>query len=241
MIMLAAVFALALQEKDDVAAAVKKVVELKNYSFRGVAKTEGPIPGMGTSKYSGAYDSAAGLYMSSDTQEWVKIGEKMVTRPKQDWRPVENRDAGSAVGGMGRNLMTMFGAPPRVPHEELKDFASIVSSAKKLDRSEKIGDADCAMYDCDLTEEAARQRVPMGRMMRNLENAEIGGTLRVWVDGNGVAQRYEVVVHIAVTLGGRDVDITTTSTVSLFDIGTAKPAIPDEAKKALESKPKEDE
>ncbi len=241
------------QEKDEVAAAAKKLTETKNYAFKGTSKTEGNLPfggggggagGIPEQKFQGVYDSATGLVVSNDANEWVKVGDITVTRPKAEWRVVEQPAAGGGGrggrGGMGGMMGGMFGGAPKAPHEDLKDFGTKLAGAKKADAKETIGETECSVYSGDLTDEATKESLPFGRMMeRFAADAEIKGTSKVWIDGEGNICKYETTVRVAASFQGNDFEISIVRTVSVFDAGKAKVEIPEGAKAAIEKRKKQ--
>jgi len=239
------------QDKDEVSGAAKKTVELKNYEFKGTSKLDGNLPFGGggggplpETKFTGAYDAGTGLYVSTETNEWVTIGGKTVTRPKQEWRVVDPQGGGGGgrgFGGMGRGMMGMFGGTPKAPHDDLKDFGSKLASASKKDAKATVGETECTVFECELTEDAAKEGAPMGRMLERIPDAEIKGKAKVWMNADGAIVQYDVTVSVAAEFQGMGFEISSVRSVLIYNVDKAKVEIPSDAKKAIEKADRKDE
>ncbi len=237
-------------EKGEVADAAKKVADAKSYSWKGSLKFEGQLPFGGgggggggdipEQTFSGTFEDGVGSHILTDTSEFISVGDKSVTRPRGEWRMVEAPGGGGGGnpfgrGGMGR-MMGMFSGTPKSPHDELKDVDTKLSTAKKSAMNEKVGEIDCAVYECELTEDAARENAPMGRFLDRIPDAQVTGTLKAWVDGEGRLVKFQLTVKVAASFQGNDFEISTVRTVSLSKFGETKVTIPDDAKAVLEGK-----
>ena len=232
-------------DKDDVAAAAKRAVEAKNYSFKGETKTDMPSFGGGgeqerpPSKFKGKHDSEAGSHILTENQEIVKFKGKTAVRPRADWRVIDESEEGGQRRrrrGFGRGMGRMLGGGRGfvAPHEELKDFDAKISKAEKTDATETVGEIDCSVYNVTFTEEAALAMFPVGRMMERMEDAELTATGKLWIDGEGNILKYQTDVSFSGAFRDNDFEMSRTRTVMLYDIGRTEVKIPESAKKAIE-------
>lgn len=232
------------EAKDEALGAAKKVVELKNYAWKGTMKFEGNLP-FGNNeipemKFEGSHDADKGTHMLTDSNEYLKVGDKTVTRPRGEWRVVESRDGdgerrGGGRGGMGR-MFGAFGGTPKAPHDELKDPDQAISDVRKEDAKEKAGEVECTVYTCTLREDAARENAPFGRMIERMGDAEITGSVKLWVDESGQILQYQSTTKVIASFQGNDFEISVVRTTEIKDIGKANVEIPEDAKKAMETR-----
>ncbi|HXX94081.1 MAG TPA: hypothetical protein VEN81_10630 [Planctomycetota bacterium] len=235
-------------DKEDLASAIRKLSDARNYSFKGQQKTD--LPALGAfgaggggpqeNKYEGQVDAREGTHILTEAQEIVRIGDKTAIRPRGDWRVLDENPA----GGGGRNLGRMMGQlgglrPPRAPHEELKDLASKLERASRDGKKETVGETECDVYSFDLSEDGAKGLFPMGGMMGRLGggNADVKfrGKGKGWV-ADGLLVKLETVATLSASFNGNDFDVSTTRTVSIHDVGKTRVEIPEDAKKAIKAK-----
>lgn len=230
-------------DKDDLGAAGKKSAELKSFSFQGETKVELPsiMGGMGDAgptKFQGKHERDVGSYVRTGTHEFFMVGKDTVSRPIAEWKKVT--DEGDDPMAMQKNVMKMFSGSRAVttPTGDLADLGKKISKAKKKEAAEKVGDAECAVYEAELTEAAAegivQDSMPMGRMMK-MGGGEVThtGTLKAWVDGEGRIVKYEVTGKMSMSVQGMDLDMSSTKTVTLSGFDRTRVEIPEDARKAL--------
>jgi len=242
-------------DKSEVGDAAKKIAESKSYSWKGSLKFEGQLPFGGgggggggadipEQTFSGSFEDGVGSHILTDASEFISVGDKSVTRPRGEWRMVEAPGGGGGGGGggnpfgrggMGR-MMGMFSGTPKSPHDELKEIDTKLSSAKKSALAEKVGEIDCTVYECELTEDAARENAPMGRFLDRIPDTQVSGTLKVWVDGEGRPAKFQLTVKVSASFQGNDFEVSTVRTVSISKFGETKVTIPEDAKAVLEGK-----
>ena len=121
-----------------------------------------------------------------------------------------------------------------LPHEDLKDFGDKIDEATNTDKTEMVGETDCTVYKITLTEEAATAMIPMSRMLERMEDVEIEGTGKVWLDEDGNIHKYTTNVTVVASFNGNDFEIGMERTVSVYAIGKTEVEIPKGAKKAIE-------
>lgn len=248
-----ALLALLAQDKEDIVSAAKKLAESKNYSFQGTSKFDGQLPFGGggggqqeipEAKFSGSYDAEKALVMQTDTNDYVKIGKVLVTRPRAEWRVVEEQPAegggGRGFGRGGRGMMGMFGRAPAAPHEEFASFDSKIGSAKKTDKTETVGETDCTVYEADLSEDYAKELMPMSRMLDRMGGGgEITGKARFWIDSHGNLAKIETTATLSADIQGNTIEVSSIRTVTISKVGSTTVEIPAGAKEAIDKKNKE--
>jgi len=211
---------------DDYAEAVKKVTGYTNYSCKISVKSEGGAGkgGPGAS-FDCAYDSSAPAYVKGKGTEAYLQGGKLVYKGSDGkWAKLEPPQKGAKPEKGQREVMAMKNI--RLPHEELSGFDSKVKDVK----SEK--DGETTVYSGSLTDEAAKE---IGAVGRKGGQMTYSGSAKLWVDASGVLVKYELVIGTKGKIKEKEIDVTTTRTVELSGIGsTAKPEVPEDAKKRLE-------
>jgi hypothetical protein len=249
---LAAALAALQDDKDEVCAAVEKSVGAESYSWKGASKFEGQLPFGGRggggeipeSKFSGRHQKDVGTHLLTDAVEFITVGDKTVSRPRGEWRLTGSQEGGDRPGGGGRGpggrgmggMFGMLGGSPRAPHQDLEGLDRKIAKAHKAAGGERVGDADCSVYECELTENAAREAAPFGRFLERLEDSEVTATLQAFVDAEGRLLKYVLKIKVSASFQGNDFEVSTSRSVTLSDFGSAKVEIPAEAKAALEGK-----
>lgn len=240
-------------EKAEVCAAVEKAFAEASYSWTGTLKFEGQLPFGGRggrggggqipeSKFSGHHQKDVGTHLLTDSMEFLTVGDKTISRPRGEWRLVGRPEGGDRFGGgggrgMGGAIFGMIGGPPGPPHLDLQDLDRKISKAHKAPAGERVGETDCDVYECELTEEAAREAAPLGRFLERLDDSQVIATLKACVDSDGRRLlRYTLSIKVSASFQGNDFEVTTSRTVTLADFGAAKVEIPADAKAALEGR-----
>lgn len=231
-----ATVAVAADDKDDVAAAAKKAAEMESYSFKFTVEVEGaPMP-MDPMEFNGKYAKDSGAYVSGAMMgqdfEAYKKGEKVAFKGMDgEWQLASGRRAGGRgpMGGM------MLGRSMKLPHEELKDGEKKLKAIKKAEAKEKVGDKECAVYEGELTEDAVKEILPMGRMP-GMGEAEISGKVKMWIDGESVIRKYELTAQMSVTVQENPMEIKIVRVTEFSKIGETKVEVPDEVTKLFEQK-----
>jgi hypothetical protein len=226
--------------------AAKKLADAGNYSFKGEVSMELPDMGGGgggeppaPQKFEGKHGEA-GTTITTDTQEIVRIKDKTATRPRAEWRviPAEGEGGEGRRGGGRRGLGGMMGGSRsmKAPHEDLAGVDKNLKDVQDAGKKETVGESECSLYTAKMTDEAARGMFGSGRSMgRMMEEAEFTGKASIWIDGEGRIAKYETTVTILAVMQGNEVEMSTTRTVMIYDVGTTKVEIPEGAKKAIES------
>ena len=255
--MIVAAFALsmvALDDKDAVDKAVAKVAAYESYAFKGETEFQSAL-GAGPAQVpsmDGKYQKDVGMHIKSDRGEFFRKGDRVLVKQGQaDWTdvaglqpPTPPADAPpkkrGARGGTAFAQMRLKNF--KAPHDELKELARNFKEVKKAEKTEKIGDVECAVYGGDLTEEAMKGS-QLGRMvgMFGGANAEVKGSGRVWIDGNGTLMVYEITTKATVELQGNQIDLSLTRRSEISDVGKVKVEIPEGVQKLLDNKVKSED
>jgi hypothetical protein len=214
---------IAADAKEEVTAAVKKLSEQANYSWKTTVVVPesaqfrpGPTEGMA--------EKDGYIYIKTErrnnTMEVVKKGDKVAfTNRDGEWQTPADAEGGEGpgrfIGAMVRNLPT--------PVEQAKDIAAGVQELKE------DGDA----FAGDLSEEAAKNLMRFRRGGGDgptISNAK--GSAKFWIK-DGMLSKYEFKVSGKIDFNGNDVDVDRTTTVEIKDIGTTKVEVPEAAKAKL--------
>jgi len=233
-------------DKDDIAKAAKKTAESESYAFKMVTEIEGsPMP-IDPIEFAGKFQKDVATSISgsipipmqggSQDIEIYKKGDKVVTKNQNGEWQLAGAGGRGGRGGMGMGQLTRN---LKAPHEELADVDKKFEEIKKKDAKETADGKECTVYEGKLTEDAAKDILPggMGRMLAGM--GEIAGTAKVLIDADGVIRKYVFVSEIKASIQGNELEITTTRSVSLTDIGSTKLEVPEEVKKLLEEKKEE--
>jgi hypothetical protein len=235
-----AVAVLLADEKDDVAAAAKKLQERSSFSFKGETRTEMPgmMGGMGDSDpstFEGKYEKDVGSFIKTPTHEFITVGDKTATRPLSDWKLLE--DEADPMALQKRMMSMMSGSRAvRSPHLDFKDFGSKIAKAKKSKR-DMVGETACDLYEVEFTEDAAKEiltdMLPWGNMMGMMPDTEITGSAKVWIDDDGRILKYESKGSLSANAGGMDLEMSASRTVTFSNFDETKVEIPEDVKKLM--------
>lgn len=210
--------------KEAVAKAAKKASELKSYTFKATVQIEGsPVP-IEPMEFDGAVQGdlshIRGEVMGNEMEAYRKGGRTIVRNADGDWEEVEKE---GPMGALNRGL--------KPPHEQLKDFEKKLKDGIEKKGTEKVEGEDCDVYEGELTEKAIRS------LMRDragiLEQAEVSGKARVWIDGEGNVRQVETVIAIAMELQGNPLEMTVTGRTTLSKFNDTRIETPAEVRKLL--------
>ncbi len=226
-------------DKDDVATAAKKASELESYAFKFTVEVEGaPMP-MDPMEFNGKFAKETAAYVSGAMMgqdfEAYKKGEKVAFKGMDgEWELASGRRAGGRgpMGGM------MLGRSMKLPHEELKDGEKKLKEIKKAEAKEKVGEKECSLYEGELTEEAVKELLPMGRMP-GMGEAEISGKVKMWIDAEGVIRKYELTASMAIPIQDNQMNLKIVRVTEFSGIGETRVEVPDEVTKLFEQKDEE--
>ena len=233
---------LLLDEKAELLAAAKKAAEAKSCTFRGETRLVLPegldrAGGGDAVRFEGKYDRDTGAWVKTDAFEFVTAGGKTAMRPVSEWKAIKDE------GGDVQRLLYQGLAgsrPPRPPHEDLAAWARAVSTVKRSDAKESVGDKPAKLYEAEFNVDYSRELVqtlfPMGKWMDRIPIERPLGSARVWIDGDGRILKMEVSAKVTASIQGSTVVLIATRSMTITDYDATKVEIPAEAKKALEAK-----
>jgi len=213
--------------KGDVEAAVKKLSDASSYAW--TSKTEGGFGG-GTAEGKAEKDGFTFVSMTlfNNEVQVVKKGEKGAVKLEEGWKSTEelaNEPAQEGQPNRGRfvaMMMRNYRAPAAMA-------AELVTKLKEVKQS---GEA----YEAELTEEGAKSLLSFrGRQGGQGQGPQVNdakGTAKFWVK-DGVVSKIEHHLTGSINFNGQDRDIDRTTTIEIKDVGSAKVAVPEEAKKKV--------
>jgi hypothetical protein len=224
--------------KTEVKSAAKKLAEKGNYSWTSTTKNEAAGGGQQRPQMApmtGKIDKEGCILVTMKRQddttfEAVVKGEKIALKTDEGWQSGEElRQA--AAGGRGRGGFMARGLqnmkPPAV---QAADFA---------DKAKELKKAADGCYGGDLTEDAAKELLMLGRGARGAQGGQappppVGAkaTVKFWLK-DGALVKYEYNVQGKVTFRDQEREVNRTTTVELKDVGTTKFEVPEEAKKKV--------
>jgi hypothetical protein len=213
--------ALCLQDADSVARAFQKNSELKNYAVKISLSIEGGGENAVDLLFDGGYDSAEGIliqgeYLTVPMGLYRKDGKTAVIDPTdKKWKkPEQVQQKPGSRQLPGRNF--------KIPHEEFKGFETKLKDVKK-------GDSD-RLFTAELTEAGAKSLLPGGGM----GGVKAYGDVRLKIDPAGHLEEILIMLYAEGSAGAKDYRITTIRTVTFSRLGGYQPAVPDEARRALD-------
>jgi hypothetical protein len=223
--------------KDDVTAAVKKLADASNYSWKTTPQTPaggGGGGGGGGGRFrpgpsEGKAEKDGYIWVSmtrgDNTTEMVKKGEKGAAKTQDGWQSLadlaaDDQGPGRFMAGMIRNY--------RTPAVELSELVGKVKEFK----------ADGGVVSADLPEEVVKPLLTFGGRRGGggggggpeVSNAK--GSIKFWLKDGNVA-KYELKVAGTVSFNGNDRDVDRTTDTEIKDVGATTVTVPDEAKSKL--------
>ena len=237
-------------DKETVAAAAKKLAEAGSYTFKGETKVDSPLGGGGQQipAFEGKFDKDLGTHVTiGDRAEFFRKGDKIFVKQQQgEWSELDKAQLGGGGQGGGnrqRGAMAgrMFLRNMKPPHEEGKDLPKGFKELKKEEKAEKVGEKECAVYGGDLTDEGIKAS-PLGRMIGQFgalgggaaQNVEMSGKGRLWIDGDGNLQKFELTTKMSFDFQGNAVEFSMVRSTEISDVGKTKVEVPEAVKKLLE-------
>jgi hypothetical protein len=232
--------------KDELGKAAKETGKLESYSFRVEFDVEGAPGGMAERPpVEGRYRKNEGLYVKiGDYMEVARKGGKTAwKRGGGEWEEIKPRRGGGEGEGGGEmpggadfeRLMAQI----KAPHEEMEGFEKRFKEIERTSETERIGREDARLFRGPLTDQGVKDSLPfkdlMDGILRWIPNAKIEGKAKAWVGENGKILKFEIDTSLVGDFNGAEFEVTFLRTVELSDLNDAKPEIPDEAKKILET------
>ncbi len=207
--------------KDDVTAAIKKLAEQANYSWRTTTVVPedarfkpGPVDGQTEKEGLTFVTFSMG---DNKTKALIKGDKSSVTDENGDWQSL----ADIGTEGRGR-FLSMMVKGLRTPAVQAADIAATTKEIKK----------DGEVYSSDLTEDGAKALMTFRRGGDGPSISDAKGSVKFWVKEGSLA-KYEYKVAGKMSFNGNDFDVDRDTTVEVKEAGSTKVAPPEEAKKKL--------
>jgi hypothetical protein len=211
-------------QSDEIAEAAKKTADFRNYTFKITVQRAGGGGGGSPQPVEGKVDGDQPVYLKANRLEAYKKDTKLVTKNQEgSWAEVEPPQKGAEKEKGNRGGQILRGV--KAPHEELGGLETAFQELTKAGEKEN----DCAVYSGTLSEEGAKRFAGRGR-----GKMSFSGSAKIWVNAEGVIVKYEIVTQVKGENDRGPVDLTTTRTVELVEIGTTKVEVPDDVKKFFE-------
>lgn len=223
--------------KDTVSAAIKKLADQGNYSWKSTIDT-GDGGGGGGRRFGGPTEGKTDksgvtvLHMTrgENTVQAVLKGEKGAIQTQDGWQSLSEAAEAQGGGGGGRGggrFMAMTLRNYQLPAAQAQDLIGKVKDLKE----------SAGVCTGDLTEDGAKSLLSFGRGGGRaggggVEISGAKGTVKFWVK-DGVLSKYETRVQGTMTFNNNDRDIDRTTTVEIKDVGTTKVEVPAEASKKI--------
>jgi hypothetical protein len=222
--------------KDDIQAAIQKLVDGGNYSWtRTVEGGFGRGPQNGKTQKDGL--TWLSIQMRDNSYEVLTNGEKAAVKTEDGWKSkadltaaASNDDGGGGPPSPERMLLFLV-QNIRTPADMSKDLVS------KLENIQKTDDG----FTADLTPDAAKEQLMFRRRRATtqpdanapqMEVSNAKATIKLTIkDGN--LTKVEMHVTGTRTFNGNDNDVDQTTTTEIKDVGTTKIDVPDDAKAKL--------
>ena len=220
--------------KEDLAKAAARTRELENYKFKGEITVSG-VPFLAEPvAYEGAFVKDRGFMATMGPFGSIFRLDKKVAVKDPDSGTWILLKPGTKIGeGELAAQIPIIARGLKAPHDELKKFEDRFTEIKKLDAAEKIGDAECAVYEGPLTEGGVRGTLPAGVGML-LGKGKFEGKSRVWVGPEGRIVRIVSEGKAEIEDKERTMDLTFSRTIDFLEVGKAKIEMPPEVKKLFE-------
>jgi len=231
-------------DKEDVANAVKKLVDAKSYSFKGESTLSAPgrnqtAPAPASTTFEGKWADDVGLVVQTAQEEIVKIDGKTAVRPKAVWRVIEDGTRGARGAGM-QAAFAGRGGPGLLARAPKDDLAGIDGKLDKLTKSEKketVGEVECAVYEAIYSADGAKSLVAGPRAGGGGNgNAEVSANARFWLTPDGHLAKYEITSKVSRTFNNQEFTTSTSRSIRLFDVDKTKVELPEGAKEAIGQK-----
>jgi hypothetical protein len=215
------------EPKDDVKAALQKLVDSPNYSWTttveggfGAGTTEGKTQADGLTSLS--------LNLRNTPYEVVLKGDKAVVKTDEGWKSAAELTADAGGGGTPNpaRFVAMMTQTYKTP------AAQALSVIDKLPAVQKTDDGYAADLSADDVKALIAMRGRRGGAPPVVSDAK--GTMKAWIkDGN--VTKFQSHLTGKINIGGTDRDLDRTTTTEIKDVGSTKIEIPDEAKAKLEA------
>jgi hypothetical protein len=210
--------------KEDVAAAIKKLSESANYTWKTTWENSQfrPDPSIGKIDKAGTAVQTA----SFGGNEIISVfkGEKAAMRGQDGWRSLEELESDTEGPGRWSAMMLRNFAPPT------ENASELLKSAPNLALKEGV-------ISGDLTEEGAKQFLSFRRRRGGGEGggpeiSNASGSVKFWL-ADGALKKLSYTVKGTMSWNGNDRDMDRTIIIEISDVGSTKVEVPEGAKAKL--------
>jgi hypothetical protein len=222
---------LAADGKADIEAAAKKLAEKANYSWTAKTESESQFR---EGDRDGKIDKAGYTVLNMagrDNQQIQAVlkGDKAVIKSGDTWETAEALAANEDQENRRMRFVARRLQGFKAPHAEAQDM---IKHTKELKKDED------GIYVGQLTPEGLKAVYARG-FRRGGDAGEtdvsgLNGRVKFWLK-DGALSKYSRHVNGSMKFGERDVEIDTTTTTEIKEVGSTKVTVPDEAKKKLGS------
>lgn len=219
------------EPKDDVAAAIKKLGEAENYSWKSTVSMAGSDRAMTTS---GKATGDGWMHLEipgrdDSTMEAVMKGEKGAIKRQDGWQTLDEADASAESGGDGQRRRGFAGGM-------LRRYKAPVALAEEiLAITEGLAESEGALAGT-LSADGVKEMMTWRRRGGEDANApsNTSGNVKFWMK-DGVLSKIEYRMKGSVSFNGETRDIERTTVIEISDVGATDVAIPDDVKAKLAS------
>ncbi|HLY09052.1 MAG TPA: hypothetical protein VKW04_07115 [Planctomycetota bacterium] len=228
----------ALDDKEDLKAAAKKLTDAANYSWTTTIKNNADPQAPGAARFSpGPIEGKAekdgviwfSMKQGENSFEGAMKGDKVAFKIKDLWM-----GSGDIPGGgqQGRPDPSMFAGRML---KGMKPAAQNVGEA--IDRLKELKSEGNGVYSGEFTPEGAKDQLAptrgqgQGNFSPTVSDAK--GTAKFWVK-DGIIVKVETTLQGKMSFGQREMEINRTATTDIKDVGSTKIELPEDAKKKLE-------
>jgi hypothetical protein len=226
---LAGILAVAVWETsdEDLCKATQAASEMSSYAFKVDVKADRRARGLAPLAVEGKYEKDQPVYFKAQGTDAYRRTGAVVVKDGEAWKRLERKKREKK----DRNQTTLLSlGDVKLPHEELTEFE------KKLEKIEKAVEGETTVYSGALTADGARSLAATGNKAsgKGRLNLTYSGSAKLWLNKDGQVTKYEVSIKGSGKVKERDVQVSTTRTVELSEIGTVKVEVPEAAKKSLQ-------
>jgi len=213
-------------DREELEKAARRMSHLDSYAFTIVYAFQGPALAPVPYEVKGKWQRGI-AYFTSDLRgkeiEAYRMNERVVARKQGgDWEPVPPKGSGGHQRGHGINT----------PHEELENLRSSVRAVSRTDGFEMVNSRRCVAYEAEVTAQGTRDLIPVVGIPIDTSD---GGRARIWVDDEGIVQKYAMVADVKISVLGKWFTIKAATTTEISDVGHAGVTPPDEVMRLLKA------
>jgi len=208
--------------KDDVGSAAKQLAEKTNYGW--TATSVDPASGFPMGPTEGQTEKGGVTHVTmsfgDNSVEIALQGDKGAVKGRDGWQSLAEVEQAEGPG----RFLAMMARNTKTP---AATAAALAAATKEL---KLVG----GVYAGELTEDGVRTQLAFGRGpgREGPSIANPKGSVKFWLK-DGQLVKFEFTLQAAMNFNGNDFNVDRTATIEIKDVGTAKVALPDDAKKKM--------